>query len=471
MSRPPVRPPVRPLIRLFIRPCLNAATVLVLALSWEARAAPPAPPAPAAPATPAADLDHAVAARIAQLLTVTPLIDGHNDLPWELRDRFQGDLSKVDLGADTSALPHPPGLPALMTDLPRLRAGHVGGQFWSVWIPTQIRGAEAVQTTIEQIGLVKAMVARYPDTLAMAYSAADIRRLHREGRIASLIGVEGDHQINDSLAVLRAYYDLGARYLTLTHTSNTAWADSATDVPAHHGLTAFGREVVREMNRLGMLIDLSHVSADTMRATLDVSAAPVIFSHSSARALVDHPRNVPDDVLRALARNGGVVMVSFFPDYDSEARRRWSADRAAEMARDSTPPFWGLYVGDPDGARAALASWERAHPAPPVVIADVADHIEHVRAVAGIDHVGLGSDFDGLPGPITGLEGVDRFPALLAELARRGWTDSQLRQLAGENLLRTMARAEAVSAQLRASRPASNATLAQLDQPPGSAAH
>jgi len=310
---------------------------------------------------------------------------------------------------------------------------------------------------------VKAMCARYPHDLAMAYSASDIRRLHRSGLIASLIGVEGGHQINDSLAVLRAYYDAGARYMTLTHSSNTAWADSATDMPLHHGLTPFGKEVVREMNRLGLLVDLAHVSEDTMRAVLAVSEAPVIFSHSSARALVDHPRDVSDEVLRLVARNGGIVMVNFAPPYVSDARRRWAADRMAEEARSNTPPFGGLYIGQPERAAAALKSWDMAHPKPPVTLADVADHIEHIRKVAGADHVGLGSDFDGIPETPTGLEGVDRFPALLQELARRGWSDADLGKVAGGNLLRVMSQAEVVSARLRTERPPSNATLATLD--------
>ena len=283
------------------------------------------------------------------------------------------------------------------------------------------------------------------------------------GVIASLIGVEGGHQINDSLAVLRAYYDAGARYMTLTHSSNTAWADSATDMPLHHGLTPFGKEVVREMNRLGLLVDLAHVSEDTMRAVLAVSEAPVIFSHSSARALVDHPRDVSDEVLRLVARNGGIVMVNFAPPYVSDARRRWAADRMAEEARSNTPPFGGLYIGQPERAAAALKSWDMAHPKPPVTLADVADHIEHIRKVAGADHVGLGSDFDGIPETPTGLEGVDRFPALLQELARRGWSDADLGKVAGGNLLRVMSQAEVVSARLRTERPPSNATLATLD--------
>jgi membrane dipeptidase len=402
-------------------------------------------------------------ARIQHVLAGTPLIDGHNDLPWELRSRFQSDLSKVDLASDTSRLPVPADSAPLMTDIPRLRAGLVGGQFWSVWVPVELKGPELVQTTIEQIDLTKGMVARYPADLGMAYTAADVSRLHKAGKIAGLIGVEGGHQINNSLAVLRQYYDLGARYMTLTHSANTAWADSATDNPAHHGLTAFGKEVVREMNRLGMLVDLSHVSIDTMRAALEVSEAPVIFSHSSARALVDHPRNVPDDVLRLVAANGGVVMVNFYPGYDSEARRHWEAERDAEHARLNSPPFGGLFIGQPERAAAALADWQKAHPMPPVTVADVADHIEHVRQVAGVDHVGLGSDFDGIPEAPAGLDGPDKFPALLVELARRGWSDDDLAKVAGGNVLRALEQAETVGARLRASRPPSSATIEKLD--------
>src|SRR5580658_4231731 len=393
------------------------------------------------------------AQRLDRILAQTPLIDGHNDLPWEIRTRFASDLSKVDLSRSTLSLPAPEGSPPLMTDIPRLRAGRVGAQFWSVFIPVEVQGSAAVQMTIEQIDLVRQMCARYPNDLAMAYTAADVVRVHKAGKIASLIGVEGGHQINNSLDVLRAYYDLGARYMTLTHSNNTAWADSATDNPAHHGLTAFGKEVVREMNRLGMMVDLSHVSSDTMRAALAVTEAPVIFSHSSARALVDHPRDVPDDVLLEVAKNGGVVMVNFVPDYDSDARRRWTADHAAEQARYNSPPYGGLYIGQPERAQEALAEWERNHPRPPVLIADVADHADHVRKVAGIDHVGLGSDFDGINSTVTGLDGVDKYPALLAELARRGWSDDDLSKLAGANVLRVMTQVEAVSRQLRARRP------------------
>jgi membrane dipeptidase len=365
--------------------------------------------------------------RVDHVLARTPLIDGHNDLPWEIHERFNGDMSVFDFAADTSRLPLKEGQSALMTDIPRLRAGHVGAQFWSVWIPANTPGYEAVQITLEQIDLVKRMTAQYPKDLEMAYGAADIRRIHKNGKVASLIGIEGGHQINNSLAVLRQMYDAGARYMTLTHSNNTAWADSATDNPVHHGLTAFGVEVVREMNRMGMLVDLSHVS---------------------------------DEVLVALAANGGVVMVNFAPPYVSSARNRWEADLAAERARSNTPPFGGLYIGQPDKAKAALEAWQAQHPRPDTTLAQVADHVEHIRRVAGIDHVGLGSDFDGIPDAPVGLEGVNRYPALLQELMRRGWSDEDIAKLAGENLLRVLAKAETVSAKLRQERSASIATLA-----------
>ena len=399
----------------------------------------------------AADADYA--GRVARILRETPLIDGHNDLPWEIRERFNSDLAAVDLKSDTAHLPPPPDVAPLMTDIPRLRAGQVGGQFWSVWIPPETMGFEAVQATLEQIDLVKRMAARYPEDLQMAYSAADIRRIHSAGKIACLIGIEGGHQINNSLAVLRQMYAAGARYMTLTHTRNTDWADSATDAPTHHGLTAFGEEVVREMNRLGMLVDLSHVSPDTMRAALAVSQAPVIFSHSSARALVDHPRNVPDDILRSVAERGGVVMANFAPGYVSDARRRWDADDAAEKTRFSSPPYAGLYIGQPDRAKAALAAWEQQHPKPLATLAEVADHIEHIRQIAGVEHVGLGSDFDGIGSTPVGLEGVDKYPALLEELMRRGWSDAAIAKLAGGNVLRVMAATEAVALKLQEPKP------------------
>ena len=405
------------------------------------------------------------AARLAQILKKTPLIDGHNDLPWEIRERFHSKVSTLDLASDTSLLPVGEGGIALMTDINRLRHGGVGGQFWSVFVPVEMHGPTAVQATLEQIDIVRQMAERYPKDFELAYTAADVRRIHAAGRIASLIGIEGGHQINNSLPVLREMYLAGARYMTLTHSANTDWADSATDAPKHNGLTAFGRELVHEMNRLGMLVDLSHVTDETMRAVLATTQAPVMFSHSSARAIVDHPRDVPDDVLALLPKNGGVVMVNFYPGYVSAARNRWDADYAAEHARYDSPPFAGIYIGQPKRAKAALEEWVKAHPAPKVTLAEVADHIEHVRKVAGIDHVGLGSDFDGIPVAPSGLEGVDKYPDLLIELMRRGWTDGDIAKLAGENILRALASAEAVAARLRASGPASEATIDELDAP------
>jgi membrane dipeptidase len=403
--------------------------------------------------------------RVEQVLQRTPLIDGHNDLPWEIRDRFKSDLAAVDLNSDTTRLPVPEGGAPLMTDIPRLRAGLVGGQFWSVWIPTEVTGYAAVQITLEQMDLVKRMAARYPADFEMAYTAADVRRIHQAHKVASLIGIEGGHQINNSLAALRQMYDAGARYMTLTHTVNTAWADSATDAPVHHGLTPFGVEVVREMNRLGMLVDLSHVSAETMRAALAITEAPVIFSHSSARALDDHPRNVSDDVLRLVAANGGVVMVNFAPGYISDARNRWDADEAAERTRFNSPPYVGLYIGQPERAKAALTAWKEKHPQPKSTLAQVADHIDHIRQVAGADHVGLGSDFDGIGDAPVGLDGVDKYPALLQELMRRGWSDDDIAKLAGENVLRVMASAEQVAQKSRVARPASGLQFTEPKTP------
>jgi len=420
------------------------------------------------PAAWAQPSDAQIQARVAAVLARTPLIDGHNDFPWEVRERWSQKTGAFDMNADLShAAPVPggEGQGGLMTDIPRLRAGHVGGQFWSVYIPVSITGPAAVQTTIEQIDIVKRLAARYPADLGMAYTADDIVRLHKQGRVASLIGVEGGHQIDESMAVLRAYYALGARYMTLAHATDNGFADSATDNPKHHGLTAFGKAVVDEMNRLGMLVDLSHVSPEVMRQALAVSQAPVIFSHSGARAVDDHPRNVPDDVLALLARNHGVVMANFATTYVSHDRAVWNADRAAELARTNAPPFGGLYIGQPEKAAAYMKAWDAAHPKPPVTLAMVADHIEHIRKVCGVDCVGLGSDFDGIPDTPQGLDGVDKYPALLAELARRGWSDEDLGKLAGGNLLRALRETEAVANRLRAAQP-SEATIAELDGPP-----
>lgn len=409
--------------------------------------------------SPASSTDAELIARVERVLARTPLIDGHNDLPWEIRTRED----VVDLNIDHSKLPVPADAAkdyvGLMTDIPRLRAGHVGAQFWSVWIPTTTTGPEAIKTTLEQIDIVHNMAAQYPQAFAMAYTADDIVRIHKAGRVASLIGIEGGHQIGNSMAALRQMYTLGARYMTLTHSSNNDWADSATANPQHDGLTGFGRAVVGEMNRLGMIVDLSHVSAKTMKDVLGMTRSPVMFSHSGARGLIDHPRDVADDVLRLVAKNRGVVMVNFFPGYISQERARWNSDRAAEATRYNSPPFFGLYIGQPERAAAAMAEWERLHPPPTVTLADVADHLDYIRNIAGVESVGLGSDFDGIPNTPVGLEGVDKYPALLVELARRGWSDADLAAVAGGNMLRVMRANEAVARKLQASESPSMAKI------------
>jgi len=385
-----------------------------------------------------------IAERVAAVLKATPLIDGHNDWAEVLREREGDKRWTLDLTQGLDRLPVP-----YNTDIARLRRGGVGGQFWSVYVSADLPPLQQVEETLEQIDLIRDIVARYPTDFALARTAADVRRSHRDGRIASLIGVEGGGQIDANLSVLRAYHALGAGYLTLTHVRTIEWADSATDDPKHHGLTPFGIAVIAELNRLGMLVDLSHVSEDTMRTALAASTAPVIFSHSSARALCDHPRNVSEDILKLVKANGGVVMVNFAPNYVSEDYRRWNADAAGERARLNTPPYGGLLIGQPDRAAAAFAEWTKAHPAPAVTLAMVADHIDHIARIAGVDHVGIGSDFDGLSNNLPiGLAGVETYPALLAELARRGWSDADLGKVAGGNVLRVMARAEAVAAGL-----------------------
>ncbi|MCP9222630.1 dipeptidase [Erythrobacter sp. LQ02-29] len=394
----------------------------------------------AAPAS-AQDYD----ARVDRVLAETPLIDGHNDLPEMLREnapdkRWTMDLQ--DISADSAQY---------NTDIRRLKEGKVGGQFWSVWVSPTLPGDEQVIETLEQIDLVKSIVARYPETFALARTAADVRRAHKAGRIASMIGVEGGGQIDGNLSILRTYAALGAGYLTLTHSITIDWADSATDNPQHDGLTPFGEDVVHELNRLGMLVDLSHVSEATMRDALRVTKAPIIFSHSNARALNDHPRNVSDDVLKLVRENGGVVMVNYADPYVSDAFRRWSADRGAERTRLNAPPYGGLAIGQPEKAAALFEEWLAAHPAPKVTLSEVADHIEHIAKVAGVDHVGIGSDFDGVGNQLPeGLEDVSTYPALLKELMRRGWSDGDIAKLAGENVLRVMEAAEAVAAQERA---------------------
>jgi membrane dipeptidase len=392
--------------------------------------------------------------RVERVLSQTPVIDGHNDLPWEIRDGYDFGRKPLDLRADTSKLAHP-----LQTDLPRLARGHVGAQFWSVWIPAAMKGDEAIRVTLEEIDIVRRMVAAYPDRFELASTAADIRRIEKAGKVASLIGVEGGHQIGNSPAALRLYYALGVRYMTLSHSLNNDFVDSATDDPVHHGLTPFGKAIVHEMNRLGMLVDLSHVSADVMRQAIAISKAPVIFSHSSTRALMDHPRNVPDDVLRLLPANGGVVMVNFYPGFLSADYRAWSGAKDAEAAR-----LKNVYPGQPERRKAAQDAWDAAHPEPPVPVSVVADHVEHVRDIAGVDHVGIGSDYDGIDGTHpAGMTGVDAYPLLFAELARRGWSDADLAKLASGNLLRALAGAERAAESMKAEPPL-NATIEQLDR-------
>ncbi|HSE28829.1 MAG TPA: dipeptidase [Gemmatimonadales bacterium] len=401
-------------------------------------------------ATPAAaQQPDAALERARRILASVPLVDGHNDLPWEIRTNrdHPGDVAAYDLRTRT------PG----HTDLARLEAGMVGAQFWSIYVPGEIRDSGYARVQLEEFDIARRMIARYPEGLQLARSVADIERAFREGKVASLLGMEGGHAIENSLGALRAYYDLGARYLTLTHNVTLDWADAGSDEHRHGGLTAFGKEVVREMNRLGMLVDLSHVSDGVMSDALDVAEAPVIFSHSSARALTNHTRNVPDSILARLPKNGGVVMVTFVPDFVSEEVNRADATRMAEFRRRMQG------VTDPAERRRIGQEVREAFPMPRATLAQVADHVEHVRKVAGADHVGIGSDFDGIEiGPV-GLEDVSTFPNLFAELVRRGWSDEDLRKLAGQNLLRAMRQAEAVSARLSAARQPSTATIQQLD--------
>jgi membrane dipeptidase len=393
-------------------------------------------------------------ARVAHVLKQTPLIDGHNDLPWQYEERVKNHLAQIDLRQDQSKL-----TPALHTDIARLRQGRLGGQFWSVYIPTTLKGADAVRAVIEQIDVVHRLDEQYSDTFELARTADDIVRIHRSGKIASLIGMEGGHSIGNSLAVLRQLYALGARYMTITHSDNDDWADSATADPVHGGLTPFGKLVIAEMNRLGMLVDLSHVAPKTMNDVLDVAAAPVIFSHSSARALTDHARNVPDDVLRRVKENDGVVMVTWVPGFVSETVRARDAARDAEEAR-----LKALYRGQPEKVKASLTQWEAANPAPRATVKDIADHIDHVMQIAGAAHVGLGADLDGITVTPEGLESVAAYPAVFAELIRRGYTDEQLKGIAGLNVLRVMRKAEAVATRLQKEKPPSDVRIEEADK-------
>jgi membrane dipeptidase len=394
---------------------------------------------------PAADTA-ALLDRARALLEQAPVIDGHNDFPWALREHDPArSLDTLDISRSQ---------PGLMTDIPRLKAGGVGGQFWSVYVPVDVKGGEAVTETLEEIDTVYRMVRKYPGTFAMASDADDVDRISKEGKVASMMGVEGGHCIDNSLAVLRMYYRLGARYMTLTHFANTDWADSATDTPKFHGLAPFGEDVVKEMNWLGMLVDLSHVSPDTMRAAIRVSRAPVIFSHSDAFALTDHPRNVPDDVLQTLKINGGVIMASFVPGFVSEDLHKWNDAHDAEQNR-----LKALHPNDEAAVKTGADQWVAAHPEPHATIAQVADHIDHIRQIAGIDHIGLGSDFDGIEQVIPELNDVSTYPLLVAELLRRGYSDADVKKITHENILRVMREAEKVSKKLQAERGPSTAVF------------
>jgi membrane dipeptidase len=389
-------------------------------------------------------------ARARRVLSTTPLIDGHNDLPWAIRERKVAprDVDAYDLRKTTAG----------HTDLARLKKGMVGGQFWSIYIPGEIRDSGYARVQLEQFDIARRIVAKYPETFEWALTADGIRGSFRRGKIGSLLGLEGGHAIENSLGALRVYYDLGARYMTLTHNVTLDWADAALDSAKHGGLTSFGKEVVREMNRVGMLVDLSHVSPGTMSDALDVTEAPVIFSHSSARAIVDHKRNVPDSILARLPKNGGVVMVTFVTSFISPKAKAWTDAQTA-----ATADAQRRLGSDTAGVRRAMEEWSRANPQPKVMLSEVADHIDHIRKVAGVDHVGIGSDFDGIPDVIVGLEDVSSFPALFAELSRRGWSEADLRKLAGENVLRALKQTETVSARLKRQRAPSTKTIQELD--------
>ncbi len=432
-----------------------ALALLALAFTF---AAPVAPVTPAraqqperAPAVAPAP-DPALLARANRILARVPVIDGHNDLPSQLLEDYGGDPLAAHLEE---------GQPRLQTDLPRLRAGHVGAQFWSAYVENDsIRTGAALRQALREVDMAQRLIAAYPRELAPAYTAADIERIEKQGRTASLIGVEGGHAIENSLSALRMLYDLGVRYMTLTHNTTLPWADAALDSAVHHGLTPFGREVVREMNRLGMFVDLAHVSADVMRDALRTTRSPVIFSHSSAFALVSSPRNVPDDVLVLLKQNGGVVMVNFCPCFTTKDYPEWEARMNGVVAAARAQG------GTRAEVRARLQAWEQQNPRPKATVADIADHIDHLVRVAGIDHVGVGSDFDGIGGdsPV-GLPDVSSYPVLFAELLRRGYSQGDLEKIAGKNLLRAMKEMEAVAARLRKSERPSLADVARPATP------
>jgi membrane dipeptidase len=389
-------------------------------------------------------------ARAHAALSAVPLVDGHNDLPWRIREDTiaRANADKYDLAVKA------PG----MTDIPRLRSGQLGAQFWSVYIPGDSAAYGFAKMQAEEIAIATRFIEKYPDAFAWTLTAAEIRSAFAAHKIGSMLGVEGGHAIENSLDTLRSYYRQGARYMTLTHNVTLAWADAALDSAIHGGLTKFGEEVVHEMNRLGMLVDISHVSPGTMSDVLNVTEAPVIFSHSSARGLTDHARNVPDSILQRLPKNGGVVMVAFVPDFVSQKKADYA--KAQRTAFDSIAK---QAARDTVARATADTAWNKAHPSPKATLADVADHIDYIRKVAGVDHVGIGSDFDGITENVVGLEDVSTFPVLFAELARRGWSDAELKKLAGENVLRAMEQAEQVAARLQKEHPASTATIEKVD--------
>jgi len=387
-----------------------------------------------------------------EILESVPLFDGHNDVPWQYRNRVGYKFSELDF-YDTTHLDRP-----MHTDIPRLREGRVGAQWWSVYVSAAISEPEAVKQTLEQIDFVHRMIEKYPDHFELALTADDVERVFADGKIASLIGMEGGHSINNSLAVLRMMYDLGARYMTITHNRTLDWADAAGDNPQHDGLTEFGEEVIREMNRLGMMVDISHVDPNTMKDAIRVSEAPVMFSHSNARGLTGHPRNVPDDVLQMLPEKDGLIMVTFVETFTSEERRQFFAERSAFQRKMEY-----LYPGEPDSISRHMAEWDADREAPKSTLEQVADHIDYIRDLIGVEFIGIGGDYDGIPTLPLGLEDVSTYPDLFAELLRRGYTPDELRKIAGLNMLRVMRGAEEVSARLRAERGPSEVLITDFD--------
>lgn len=374
-------------------------------------------------------------------LQAAPVFDGHNDVPEQLRERRKDVLEGFDFSDTRNTADDKAGQGAMMTDLARLKAGKVGAQFWSVYVSANLPEPQAVQATLEQIDVTRRLVARYPAQMQLCLDSACVMAAQKTGKIASLIGMEGGHSIGGSLGVLRQMYALGARYMTLTHFKNNAWADSGTDAPVHDGLTPFGVQVVREMQRLGMLVDLAHVSEATMADALATNGPPVIVSHSNARAINHHARNISDATLKLIGANGGIVMVNFYPPYVVEASRQWAAARDAEQARAKA-----LNRGDPAAEKTALAQWDKANPMPRGSVTDVADHIDHIAKLIGTDHVGLGGDLDGVETTVVGLEDASKYPALFVELARRGWSQADLEKLSSRNMLRVLKAAETYAA-------------------------